>query len=932
MTRASGPDSPVEGGRTRDREPAPAVLADDRDRSTRSAPDPQYGPGNAAVSRLLAGAWPQRDADGSASRAGGGAGGCASGVVARFAAAGNGAVGRLLDDAGAHQRERVPQEFHASVAASGAGGSLPDGFRAEAEASFGASFVDVRVHDDAAAADAAERASARAFTVGRDVYFASGRYDPDSDEGRRLLAHELTHVVQQGSAPAQPQGSGSGWFSVPGDPAERAAEAAAHQFASGAPVLVPAGSGVMVARQPDTGSPAGGSASGPAGDIRTMSISPQFATNLPDNQLPEQLRIIDSHIATLVPGSAEYAAARQNQDILQKEQVRRLVQGSGMSIAGDTVAARHARFQQAVLLAAQHRLTQNQENLDEWRALIETQFSAVGLQTQVLAQSAADLQGAAQRSGGMSAFNAWSADPNPFRRNVEEHQARGEWRACTGCHEIVRADELSRHEPHVGPAWTSPADRLSKIAGLPPGPPDPFAAVDGSAAARVQAAVNAIRPVVAPLGDQGYRIIPDDVFSLRSNLTAEELRTTIFAKLAQRRADYAELAARIADGQVSYLQLGPVLLDLLPGADAEVRQAVADDQAAEHIWSIVKIGATLLLTLLSVLFPPAGLVLAAVQLAAGYQSFQQGYSYQLGTGANDVFSREQQDAAGALMAGGIVDVTQALMMLGSAWAAVRGGSRPPVSEGQVVEPDVVYTPPEFDPRTGTVSQMAFHRPSGQYLRATYNPATGTGEIVNMSTGQQLAVVANGKVSPPAAGLLPPAGEVPGGPPAPSVQISTGALQPTGPAVVDPFSGETLGFQSASAQTPRSLITAIRADEGEVAGWRAALSRGEVGLQAPAGANVSGPDFLTAEVAGSGQVTLIVTDVKTSTVGTFPTPAASVPPTWMAELQAAIQPGRLNLSDPALEAAIRQAFAQGRVRMRQLNADYSPTGGGRITGF
>ena len=53
---------------------------------------------------------------------------------------------------------------------------------------------------------------------------------------------------------------------------------------------------------------------------------------------------------------------------------------------------------------------------------------------------------------------------------------------------------------------------------------------------------------------------------------------------------------------------------------------------------------------------------------------------------------------------------------------------------------------------------------------------------------------------------------------------------------------------------------------------------------------------------------------------------------MAELQAATAPGRLNLGDPALETAIRQAYASGQVRMRQLNADYSPSGGGTVTGF
>jgi hypothetical protein len=169
--------------------------------------------------------------------------------------------------------------------------------------------------------------------------------------------------------------------------------------------------------------------------------------------------------------------------------------------------------------------------------------------------------------------------------------------------------------------------------------------------------------------------------------------------------------------------------------------------------------------------------------------------------------------------------------------------------------------------------------------------------------------------------------------APSVRISAGAFIPD-PArqVVDPFSGEVLGQRSASAQTARSVITGPRADEAEAAGWRGALSRGEIGLQAPLGANVSGGDFYTAQIDATGQVTLVATDVKSSTVGRFPTPATTLKPTWMAELQAAIAPGRLNLGDPPLENAIRAAFAAGRVRIRQINADYSPAGGGDITGY
>ena len=67
---------------------------------------------------------------------------------------------------------------------------------------FGRDFGAVRVHTDAAAAGSARQLNARAYTVGRDIYFKEGRYSPGGVEGRRLLAHELTHVVQQDRAPA----------------------------------------------------------------------------------------------------------------------------------------------------------------------------------------------------------------------------------------------------------------------------------------------------------------------------------------------------------------------------------------------------------------------------------------------------------------------------------------------------------------------------------------------------------------------------------------------------------------------------------------------------------------------------------------------------------------------------------------------------------
>jgi len=78
------------------------------------------------------------------------------------------------------------------------GRPLDAGTRAFMEPRFGHDFSQVRVHTDARAAESARAVNALAYTVGRNVVFGEGQYAPETSEGRRLMAHELTHVVQQG--------------------------------------------------------------------------------------------------------------------------------------------------------------------------------------------------------------------------------------------------------------------------------------------------------------------------------------------------------------------------------------------------------------------------------------------------------------------------------------------------------------------------------------------------------------------------------------------------------------------------------------------------------------------------------------------------------------------------------------------------------------
>jgi hypothetical protein len=117
----------------------------------------------------------------------------------------------------------------------GTGSALDDATRADLEPALGSDFSDVRVHTDSQADSLNRAVSAEAFTTGKDIFFRAGNYNPGSADGRKLLAHELTHVVQQRSAPAQSDLT----VSSPEDSAEKEASSVADSL-DAAPSAAPA--------------------------------------------------------------------------------------------------------------------------------------------------------------------------------------------------------------------------------------------------------------------------------------------------------------------------------------------------------------------------------------------------------------------------------------------------------------------------------------------------------------------------------------------------------------------------------------------------------------------------------------------------------------------------------------------------------------------
>lgn len=115
----------------------------------------------------------------------------------------------------------VEQEIHASR---GQGQPLDSGVRRQMESGMSADFSNVRVHTDSKADAMSQSLGAKAFTTGSDVYFRQNAYNPGSSSGRELIAHELTHVVQQSGSTVQTKLT----VNEPGDRYEQEADRVAH--------------------------------------------------------------------------------------------------------------------------------------------------------------------------------------------------------------------------------------------------------------------------------------------------------------------------------------------------------------------------------------------------------------------------------------------------------------------------------------------------------------------------------------------------------------------------------------------------------------------------------------------------------------------------------------------------------------------------------
>jgi hypothetical protein len=154
------------------------------------------------------------------------------------------------------------------------------------------------------------------------------------------------------------------------------------------------------------------------------------------------------------------------------------------------------------------------------------------------------------------------------------------------------------------------------------------------------------------------------------------------------------------------------------------------------------------------------------------------------------------------------------------------------------------------------------------------------------------------------------------------------------AIETPFGDRGVPSATMAPGKEKAFYTAIRADQGESAAYKEAIyRRGEIGLTRPVKANVRGPDFVSVARDGNGDMWILANDSKIRSVKSSRLPARQsvLPKKWRADVAKAIQDLSLP-TQPGLEREIREAFAAGRVRRRDIHVDLSRAESGQLPIF
>ncbi|GAB2693046.1 hypothetical protein [Thalassiella azotivora] len=349
----------------------------------------------------------------------------------------------------------------------------------------------------------------------------------------------------------------------------------------------------------------------------------------------------------------------------------------------EATRGRHDAFRQLVADATALRLEGNREALAAWRSYVRDQLSPRQLEDQVAVERERSLIATAAsgpRPGvALPALERRSRQTSWALRGVEERVAENLiGGGCQYCHEVQRAISFEYDHPELSQPTSTPGEMLERVLAAERTDPTPLpdfldaapstgldpAALTGYPGVSAQAAaVEAVRPVLRQLGDDGFKVLGPEI--TRGRLSGPELLAAVEGAIETRRTNFALLAARTRLPGFDYLLPRPVLRELLPLAGPDVRRMVQDDltRAAEDaeaeslVVGVASVGALLL-----TIFPPTSALglaldvgLAAYGVAQGFEAYEQGATLSLGVGST-VLDPAQQEAAHGLMAMGALNV------------------------------------------------------------------------------------------------------------------------------------------------------------------------------------------------------------------------------------------------------------------------------------
>ena len=661
------------------------------------------------------------------------------------------------------------------------GSPLPTATRSFMESRFDHDFSQVRVHTDARAQDSAGAVSARAYTVGSHVVFGQGQFHPGSFSGQQLLAHELTHVIQQRGTLART--SVAGKQSDPTSPSLLSDSSTIQRKPATAPsaqkvtrVIISCTDRQIVFETPGTNyayrlNECNLSEGDYVAEVTAKNGKVEFFLNEASKgrrfHFGYDIQPGQANPATLFHKQTNVAITTTNGPIASREDKAATLRDEKQSTTSkdsNSTSSEHEKFKRLVINAGKVRLHNNQKNLERWQKFIEEKLSAEQVSSLVLAEKTRQIDDTAVQRHSLPNLDRFYRAQSPVEREYARNLVTGD--QCPSCHAEQRvwaSKSRASREERASRDWMPVEKRMQIAAGESDQNPIPrpdfannaLASADGqtqspfSSVESVRASRSRIRPYLEPLGPQGYRIIDANV----GGGSAEEVRGTVLAAIAQRRVDYDALIQRISEPGFDYLELRPIVRDLLVVASPYVQYRVNDDIASAESWETAKsivVGLGTLGTLILIIFPPtsaagiAGAIaieggMAAYGIASGIESVEKGNLYSLGAGANDVFDPEQQDAARVLQGMGYLSVgLSAVGAVGTSLRAVRL-IRSVTAEGKVAAGTLTTIEGDAQGFKIRVTELDSPKPQIQVL-------DDAGKIVREGPADELASAATGSKS------------------------------------------------------------------------------------------------------------------------------------------------------------------------------------------